>query len=233
MKNEYRIDGDITTIFIKRRSGQIVETIIDTEDLEKITSIPVKWHSSPRHEYVRAVLPKKTGKEQLRLHRAIVDAPKGLVVDHINHNVLDNRKSNLRVITQGQNNQNKKGASTSSTTGHLCVFWNVNCRKWQVRIKNKHFGLFEDLHQAVEVANSARANMLPYSKETKLKTIEFELVNEMINKSARERSKKHLPTISWHSRYNHWQVRVTHNGKRKHLGCFKTKVEAEEFVKSI
>lgn len=42
------------------------------------------------------------------MYRVIMKAPKGLVVDHINHNALDNRKANLRVITNAQNLMNRE-----------------------------------------------------------------------------------------------------------------------------
>lgn len=45
----------------------------------------------------------------ISLHRWILkDIPKGMVVDHINRNTLDNRKSNLRIITQRDNTHNRK-----------------------------------------------------------------------------------------------------------------------------
>lgn len=230
MKNEFRVDGDITTIFTKRRNGKIIETIIDTEDLERLMAIPIRWNSDSTHGYIRGTLPKSMGKKRLRLHRFLVEAPDGLVVDHINHNILDNRKSNLRIVTAAINSQNRKGASTRNKTGHLCVTRNENGKGFQVRVKRKYLGTFDNLNQAIEVATFARATIFPFSKEAKLISPEAKMVNPIIRSSARKRTKKHIPCINWHSKYNRWQVRITENGKRKHLGWFKEKQEAEEFV---
>lgn len=43
-----------------------------------------------------------------RIHRAILNAPDGTVVDHINHNGLDNRRKNLRIATYSQNSANRR-----------------------------------------------------------------------------------------------------------------------------
>lgn len=75
-----------------------------------------------------------------------------LQVDHINNNRLDNRRSNLRVVTQ-QENLNKKTTYKSNTSGHPGIKWNKRLNKWQAQItRNKqraHLGVFESFQEAV------------------------------------------------------------------------------------
>lgn len=43
------------------------------------------------------------------LHRFIMRTPKGMDTDHLNHDTLDNRRSNLRIVTRAQNMWNRRG----------------------------------------------------------------------------------------------------------------------------
>lgn len=59
-------------------------------------------------------------KKAILLHREIMKAPKGMDVDHINRNTLDNRKENLRLATRSQNRGNLP-RSRNNTTGYRGV----------------------------------------------------------------------------------------------------------------
>ena len=61
-------------------------------------------------------------------------AEKGQVVDHINHNKLDNRKVNLRVCTDMENSKNK-GLRKDNKSGVTGVVWNNEKNKWTVNIR--------------------------------------------------------------------------------------------------
>lgn len=77
------------------------------------------------------------------LHRFITNTAKGMVVDHINKNTLDNRKSNLRVVTQSQNAMNQKTRDGQKYKG-ICFYHKLG--KWMAGIKingkRKHLGYF-------------------------------------------------------------------------------------------
>ena len=92
--------------------------IFDVDDLEKV--IELKWHirHKPKHDYVCNVSCKNGKWKTISIHRLITNCPDGLVVDHINGNTLDNRKSNLRVCSNMENvwnsavrDNNKSGVS--------------------------------------------------------------------------------------------------------------------------
>ncbi|MGA2324331.1 MAG: AP2 domain-containing protein [Sedimentisphaerales bacterium] len=70
----------------------------------------------------------------VRLHRLIMNAPDGILVDHKNGDGLDNRRANLRLATHSQNQCNKrKKANTSSRFSG--VYWDKAKRKWVARTK--------------------------------------------------------------------------------------------------
>src|SRR5690349_13155111 len=76
-------------------------TLVDDEDYDTIVSFG-KWHESDTGYVVKRG--KVHGKSStIRLHRVIADPPKYLEVDHINGNRLDNRRSNLRVVSHAVN----------------------------------------------------------------------------------------------------------------------------------
>lgn len=74
------------------------EFFFDKEDLEKVKKYC--WHETNRG-YIA-----NKSKKLILLHRLVTNAPQGMVVDHINHNRIDDRKDNLRICTQKENMQN-------------------------------------------------------------------------------------------------------------------------------
>lgn len=79
-----------------------------------------KWHFVAKKYAARdePMVNRKRGK-RIYMHRSILSASVGQEVDHINHNTLDNRRSNLRICTHQENisNQSLSRANTSGFKG--------------------------------------------------------------------------------------------------------------------
>lgn len=83
------------------------------------------------------------------IHREVMGAKKGQIVDHINGNPLDNRRSNLRFCTQAENCRNQK-LSSNNTSGYKGV--HLIGKKWRAMImvdgKNIHLGMYATAEEA-------------------------------------------------------------------------------------
>lgn len=89
--------------------------IIDDADYERVSQM--SWHITVTDKargtiYVKGYIRGTGKKTEVYLHRFLMTPPKGMVVDHINRNPLDNRRENLRICTHSQNimNSNRKGS---------------------------------------------------------------------------------------------------------------------------
>jgi hypothetical protein len=100
--------------------------LVDDKDFKKVNKI--KWYLNKNGRVVK----REKGKN-LFPARLILNCPKGMFIDHINQNKLDNRRCNLRICTQHQNNFNikKRGNATSKYKG---VYWNKKTKLWQTGI---------------------------------------------------------------------------------------------------
>jgi len=128
-------------------------TIVDDDDFELFSRW--KWDIHPYGYVIRSeYLGRSGGKSKLRthrMHRDIVKCPTGMQVDHINGDKLDNRKSNLRICTNAQNQMNRPGIK-NKTSQYKGVSWNKAMKKWEVCIsknnKNIYLGCFSDEKEA-------------------------------------------------------------------------------------
>lgn len=144
-KNEIILYDTYAEIILYNYKGEEVNrALIDIEDVEKISKY--KWRVND-NGYVVTDIDKNT---KLRLHRFLMNPSEDMVVDHINHNRLDNRKQNLRLCTQGENLRNKKVKG---------VAFDERRNKWYARIminrKNLHLGSFDTKEEAIEARKQA------------------------------------------------------------------------------
>lgn len=141
-------------IEIPLTQGQVA--LIDDEDYKLVSQY--KWHARwDKHtkSYYAATNVKKEdgGRTTLKMHRLIMNAEKGKQVDHINHNTLDNRKENLRLCTNSQN-QHNQGKRINNTSGLKGISWYKRDEKWRARIELNgraiHLGYFATKEDAYE-----------------------------------------------------------------------------------
>lgn len=118
-----------------------------------------QWHIS-NWGYCHGIKQENGKKKRLLLHRLIMNCPGNMVVDHINHNTLDNRKHNLRVVTQRENSVHQRTYNRKSLSGHRNVGYSRKSKKWVVNFsvggKCKYIGQYDDLSEAITVAQKYR-----------------------------------------------------------------------------
>ncbi len=140
------------TLMLRRYKGRKPLTVkLSDEDYDVVTR-----HSWWRnvHGYVVARI---DGKE-VYLHRLIMGYPDGLVVDHINGDRLDNRRSNLRVCKIKENVRNAQRPS-NNTSGHTGVSYRKDRDRYRAYImvdrKQIALGNYETLEEAVKARRRA------------------------------------------------------------------------------
>ena len=121
------------------------------------------WYCSPNGH-------KQRRQAGLQIHRLIMDAPKGMCVDHINGNPLDNRKSNLRICTNAENQRNR-GANKNNKSGYKGVYWTKPNKRWLSQIRHNGKQVYIGHYKNKEEA--ARA----YDKKAKELHGEFAYLN--------------------------------------------------------
>ena len=130
--------------------------LVDDEDYERLSQW--RWRLGANGYVCRGERKSKDNYRTILLAREVLKAPPGKVVDHINHDILDNRRSNLRICTYIQNQGNK----ALSKIGSSCfkgVSYHKDSKKWRSYIfysyKHYHLGLFSTEIEAAQAYNAA------------------------------------------------------------------------------
>lgn len=169
--------------------------------------------------YLQLALHKNGEKTSRTIHQLVAEVflnhvPCGyaLVVEHKNQVRYDCRLENLKIITQRENSNQKHLKSSSEYVG---VGWYKRINKWRAKIrindKMKNLGYFENEQEASEYYENA---------------LKAHLNNEEIIVKRRE-----IKGYYFDKTKKRYIVNVRINGKRKHLGNFKTEIEAHNAYK--
>ena len=105
------IDGDIAYLTLTKG----YTAVIDAADFDKVGHMP--WFANTGHNahlvYARGNRNTPEGQITLHLHRYLLDAPDDKLVDHIDGNPLNNRRSNLRLTDHVGNARNRRMRRTN------------------------------------------------------------------------------------------------------------------------
>lgn len=138
--NVFEIKGDVSIGYTK--SG--IAFLIDTEELDKVSKYC--WYIN-----AQGYITSRIGNKIVSLHRFILNINDDRIIDHKNRIKTDNRKTNLRVATNQQNNMNR-GINRNSTTGVKGVSKSKNEKKYIAYIykdgRHIHIGTYDTLKEA-------------------------------------------------------------------------------------
>jgi len=137
-------------------------TLVDGGDYKWLSKY--KWclfaKKKQRQEYAHCGLGQNGCQYTVFMHRLILGLSfhDGKMVDHKNHNGLDNRRINLRICTNRQNQGNSKIRS-DNTSGFKGVVWHKRLKKWvsEICYKKKpiYLGSFESKIEAAKAYDAA------------------------------------------------------------------------------
>ena len=145
------VDKPMEIVLYNALGHERARTIFDSSDFKLVQSI--RWWCSHNGYCVGSFKQDDGSKKGVRMHRLIMGAKQGTIIDHINGNRLDNRKENLRFVTYSQNSQNthskneKINNNTSKYFGvHALSIGGIH--PWRSKIKSEFIGNFATEEEA-------------------------------------------------------------------------------------
>jgi hypothetical protein len=127
--------------------------LVDDSDFEWLNQW--KWHAWCPNKNNKVFYAKRTS-QGILMHRVIMQAVVGELIDHGNQDGLDNRRNNLRKCTRGQNSMNRRSKEKSSSK-FLGVCFDKVTKRWMVQIDHnrKHYfgGRFKTEVEAAKAYN--------------------------------------------------------------------------------
>jgi hypothetical protein len=133
--------------------------MVDDEDFEWLN----QWKWCPikkgRNIYANRGSQEEGERRKVRMHRLILGAEPGQIVDHADGNGLNNQRWNLRFCTNSQNNSNIDKPKHGKTSQYKGVYWARKDKRFFAAIKVNHnrirLGYFRDERDAALAYNAA------------------------------------------------------------------------------
>lgn len=150
---EHIIIGDVVRIPLTK--GMFAT--VDKADWDSIPLLRGNWVATKRKQYYAE---KRHDNKLIKMSRLILSAPDGMMVDHINHDTLDNRRCNLRICTPLQNIYNSRKSKKATKSQYKGVQPNGRGGGWAAHIRDgskhgRHLGTFPTELEAARAYDEA------------------------------------------------------------------------------
>lgn len=224
---------------IKLELKEGIYTIIDDDDYEKVSQH--RWHVTRHSNTKRYIIQMYLNGERFTLWSFIYGNTNGLEIDHINRNIFDNRKCNLRTCSRVDNIRNREKLITN-TSGYKGVTYHKHSKCWVAQIHKNGKQIVvgrsknDPIAAAIAYDNAAREihgkfACLNFPTQEELPNV-FDFDSIPITKQIAP--KKTLPTsntsgyrgVHWNKEVKRWGVALRINGKRKTIGYYNDKIKA-------
>lgn len=191
------------------------KAIVDDVDYPEVSkykwyatwNTPVKNYYAERDTYI-------DGKRiKIKMHRFIMNTPKGLCVDHINHNTLDNRRSNLRNVTYSQNSINRR--KTEDT--YICKNKQGYQLSFPINNNKKITKTFKTKEEVLAYRNTLEDT---YHKEYKYNKQDDIVIRDLDRSLSYKQSPTSYKYITYYKNKNKYRVRILVNKKRTEFGYY-------------
>lgn len=149
-------------IHIKNKDDEIIKVLIDKEDIYRVQTLKwsLKYDETVKTYYIYAWERNNfKNRKKISLHRFLMNTPKNMECDHINRNPLDNRKNNLRNVTQLENLQNK-GFYKNNKSGIKHICWLNRLKVWSCEIKKNKKVIFRFRNKDLKAVIEAKEKFL-------------------------------------------------------------------------
>lgn len=194
--------------------------IVDQDTFDEMLNLGRRWCVSVRRNLKYAVRDDSSG-NRIYLHRWIMNAPKGMHVDHINGDGLDNRKSNLRIVTCSENARNRHNHDPGAS-GFFGVSSISTSKSWRAYTHVDKKQVMIGVWPTAELAASARDFYV--SEFHKTSRLNFPdgapHTPEEVEKMKISKVVSDHPGIRLKA--GKWEVWHRRNGKRVYVGRFET-----------
>lgn len=120
-----------------------MSAMVDDCDYDSLNEF--RWYTNKNYRTYYAAT--KRPEQTVQMHRVILSAPMGVLVDHIDGNGLNNQRANLRFASPSENTAHRLHRPAVTSSRYRGVTYNRRTSSWQAGIKvagkSRHLGLFE------------------------------------------------------------------------------------------